>query len=749
MNEITTFRVAGLSCASCAAQIEEAAGRLPGVAAASVHLGTGVIRLEYGDGGSGDVDHRESLNRLVRSIEPGASLVTSPGGEGRTPERTGAGDRAGRKGFSLSSLDRQSRQRVLRTAGALVAFLLGLLTDQPLLVGLAYGLAGFPVILRAGRTVLAGRPLDESMLMTVATLGAWFLGEGAEAAAVMVFYQVGDTLQSAAVQRSRGAVKALLDLRPLTARLLQGDEERVVAAASLRKGDLLVCLPGEGVPVDGVIERGGCAVDTSAITGESLPRRLDQGDPVRAGSIVVDARVVIRATAGEGESTVARMIELVEEAASRKARTEQIMTRLARVYTPLVVAGAVVLALVPPLAGFGSFSLWGYRAMVFLVVSCPCALVVSIPLAYFAGIGAASRRGILIKGSSFLDVLTGISRVVFDKTGTVTTGAFGVDRVVPARGVGPGELLEAAFRAARSSNHPVSRGVVASVRGQEGLGEPEGGVPDQGWLEGVEYRARHDEVREIPGRGTVVFPGGSDDPAEIIRGGSARHLTDEAGVNREEGVFLQVQDQARALGGTPFHLARGSRYLGCLILRDELRPGVVEAVKRLRLQGVREIFLFSGDSREAVERVGSLLGADRSAGALLPHEKVREMELLAGDGTPGGIAFLGDGINDAAVIARADLGVSLGGAGSDAAVEAADLVLMGDDPGLLPEGIAIARRTRRVVLQNIAAALGIKVAVMVAAALGMASLWMAVFADVGVTVLTVLNTLRILVRPRR
>ncbi|SIQ15314.1 Cd2+/Zn2+-exporting ATPase [Alkalispirochaeta americana] len=734
MNEIKTFRVAGLSCSNCAALIEEAAGKLPGVAAASVHIGTGVLRLEKAEqhNRENQAPSFDQLDRLVRSIEPGASLLSPSGEDDQAPVAEGApGDAQKKHGFSLRSLDSQSRVRFALTGSAAGFFLLGFLVDQPLLFVVAYVLAGFSVILRAGRTLLAGRPLDESMLMTVATLGAWFLGEGAEAAAVMVFYQVGDTLQAAAVQRSRGAVKSLLDLRPATARLLQGDEESLVAAGSVREGDLLVCLPGERVPVDGVLEQGCCAVDTSAITGESLPRRLDQGDAVRAGSVVTDARVVIRAVAEESESTVARMISLVEEAASRKARTEQIMTRLARVYTPLVVVGAVILAVLPPLAGFGSFSLWGYRALVFLVVSCPCALVVSIPLAYFAGIGAASRRGILVKGGSFLDVLAGLTRVVFDKTGTVTTGSFAVSQVVPAPGVDRQELVEAAFRAARSSNHPVSRGVVSFITAARDISVT---------TEDLETRARQDEVRETPGRGTTVFPGEDSVIQEVIRGGSARHLREEAGL--ESGGEGDLE-------GSPFHVARGDRYLGYLLLNDELRPGVVQAVERLRSQGIGEIFLFSGDSRKAVERVGSLLGVDRAMGELLPHQKVQEMEGLVEEGIPGGIAFLGDGINDAAVIARADLGVSLGGAGSDAAVEAADLVLMGDDPGLLSEGIGIARRTRSVVFQNIVAALGIKAAVMVAAALGVASLWMAVFADVGVTVLTVLNTLRILLRPRR
>jgi Zn2+/Cd2+-exporting ATPase len=587
--------------------------------------------------------------------------------------------------------------------------------------------------------------MDEYFLMTIATAGAWLLGESGEAAAVMVFYQIGDTLQAAAVNRSRDAVTALLDLRPRMVRRLRSTDdtgEELVDPSTVVPGDLVVCLPGERIAVDGIIHQGVGALDTSAVTGESIPRTVEPGAEVHAGAVSYDARLVIRAVAREAESTVARMLALVEDAAGRKAPTEQMMTRLARYYTPLVVAVAGVVALVPPAVGLGTFETWIYRALVFLVVSCPCALVVSIPLGYFAGIGAASRRGILVKGGQFLDALARVQTVVFDKTGTITTGVFGVSHMISWHGPPKSgfhgattddemrfreALLAAGYRATLRSNHPASRAI--RVEGAAVLPAEVVAL--------IEEEAATDETREFAGRGVLVTNGD-----ERICAGSASHL---------EAQGVVVPTLPADSHGTAVHVGLGGRYLGCILVADRIRPSAAAAVRALRHGGVELVVLLSGDRRAEVAEIGRAIDADMAVGELLPEEKVRELESLMEDSRASGggrVAFVGDGINDAAVIARADVGIAMGGIGSDAAVEAADVVLMGDDPGLVPIAIDGARRTQRIVMQNVVFALATKVVFLAAAASGLATMWMAVFADVGVTVLTVLNTLRILARRR-
>lgn len=717
------YRITGLTCADCAGRIERAAAALPGVRNATLNVASGTLLLEHSDrpdATAGERDHARTLARIIREIEPAAAL-------------------ANRDDRDASEQDGRVRRRKIRLLLAILLFGSGLFVPDPLgmpLMVLAYLVAGAEVIWRAVRGVAARRPLDESVLMTIATAGAWMLAEAGEAAAVMVFYQLGDTLQAMAVNRSRKSVAALLDLRPRTVRVLlqedgagpsveREDRETLVDPAVIVPGDLIVTLPGERIPVDGVVVRGSGSLDTSAITGESLPAPVDESMEVKAGVVSIDSRLVIRALATEGESTVARMLALVEDAAARKAPTEQLMSRLARIYTPLVVGGAVLLALVPPLLGFGSFGVWAYRALVFLVVSCPCALVVSIPLGYFAGIGAASRRGILIKGGQYLDALARVTTVVFDKTGTITTGHFRVAEARPVPDSTPDldrELLRAAYRAACRSSHPVSRAVAAWGAGQLSPAEAEAIVRD----------SARDSIREIAGRGVIV--GGT---TETTVAGSAIHLL-------EQGIPVPDQEEGEH-PGTAMHVALDGRYLGSILVQDQIRPGTASVVEALRRQGVERVVLLSGDHGSVVQAAGREIGADLALGDLLPRDKVREIEALISPATGGGrTMFVGDGINDAAVIARADVGVAMGGIGSDAAVEAADVVLMRDDPGLIPIAIGGARQTQRIVMQNVVFALGTKVIFLLAASFGFATMWMAVFADVGVTVLTVLNTLRVL-----
>lgn len=661
---VQRFRIQGLTCADCAERIERAAGGLPGVQSARA--------------------------------------------------------------------ERQEGRRKIQLLLSIALFASGFLLSEPLRMPaflLAYLASGAEVIWRALRGVAARRPLDESVLMTIATAGAWILAEPAEAAAVMVFYRLGDTLQALAVNRSRRSVAALLDLRPRSVRVLrahQGEErEEVVDPAAIEPGDVVVSRPGERIPVDGIVLRGSGSLDTSALTGESLPRPVSEGVRVQAGAIVIDARLLVLAEAKEEESTVARMLALVEEAAERKAPAERLMSRLARVYTPLVVGAAALLALLPPLLGLGPSTLWVYRALVFLVVSCPCALVVSMPLGYFAGIGAASRQGILVKGGQFLDSLVRVTTVVFDKTGTVTTGRFRVTGVYPradSHAPAAQELVALAYRAAHRSSHPVSRAVTAWCVENVSTGRADVLAAD----------FLSDEVREAGGRGVIV----TTTEGRIVAG-SRTHLL-------EQGIVLPG-DATGQLAGTAMYIARDDRYVGCFSVADEIRSGTHDAIRALRRQGVEHIVLLSGDTEAAARSVGREIGADLVRGGLLPEDKVREVEsLIHGHPGGGGTLFVGDGINDAAVIARADVGIAMGGIGSDAAVEAADIVLMRDDPALVPTALAGARRVRRIVMQNVVFALGTKAVFLLAASLGLATMWMAVFADVGVTVLTVLNTLRIL-----
>ena len=840
MLTVENYRISGLTCADCAAKIERAATALPGVDSATINLATGTIRLEQcADGERMDERPRidEDLARLIREIEPSAALAGSL-------DDTGSGNAPGREGpRGGGALDPATVRRVYRLAAAILVFAAGIGVSwlggdgvfpgidpraiSLALFGFAYVIAGYDVVWSALRGVTALRPLDEHVLMTIATAGAWLLGESGEAAAVMVFYQLGDTLQALAVNRSRNAVASLLDLRPATARRMvigerttpdreardgeastgtaadapepevttpngaaadapapeattpdgtaADERDEIVPASAIVPGDLVACLPGERLPVDGVLQEGVASLDTAAITGESIPRTVSPGEPVQAGAVVLDARVVVRATAAEAESTVARMLALVEDAAGRKSRRERAMTRFSRVYTPLVVGFAAGLALLPPLVGFGTFDTWVYRALVFLVVSCPCALVVSIPLGYFAGIGAASRSGILVKGGNYLDALARLRTVVFDKTGTITTGEFSVVAAVPA-GTDESELLPtapvlqdllaAAYRAGIHSNHPVAR--AARVYAETQL------PPDR--LVALSDGTARDEAREVAGRGTTVTTSGitttgatattgatettratATTGRTVLHAGSAAHLA-------EQGITVPTLPDDSV--GTPLHVARDGRYLGYLLVSDRVRPGTISATNELRSRGIEHLVVLSGDVQNAVERVGREIGADRALGALLPDEKVARMEEIVSDGLAsaddassvssrkrslnrsGLTAFVGDGINDAAVIARADVGIALGGIGSDAAVEAADVVLMRDDPALIPRAIAIGRRTQRIVMQNIIAALGIKALFLIAATLGFTTMWMAVFADVGVTVLTVLNTLRILLPDR-
>ena len=571
-----------------------------------------------------------------------------------------------------------------------------------------YLVIGWDILWKAARNIANGQVFDENFLMALATVGALVLGEYAEAVGVMLFYQVGELFQSCAVGKSRRSIAALMDIRPDSARAERDGTWVEVDPEEVAVGEIVEVRPGEKIPLDGVVISGASALDTAALTGESVPRDVAEGDEVPSGCISVTGLLRLRVTKEFGRSTVSKILELVESAAEKKAKAEQFITRFARYYTPAVVIAAVVLAVVPSLIT-GRWAEWVRRALSFLVISCPCALVISIPLSFFGGIGGASAKGILVKGGSYLELLARTETVVFDKTGTLTRGVFEVEAVLPADGVGEDELLAAAALAESRSGHPIARSVCRAF-GQEI--DPE----------------RVAEMQELPGHGVSAVADG-----ETILAGNEKLMA-------REGLSVSAVEEA----GTMVHVAKNGRYLGCLVAADQLKPTAAGAVADLKKRGIRTVML-TGDSEEVGRAVAARLGLDEVCARLLPHEKVERLEaLLAKKPEKKALVYVGDGVNDAPVLARADVGIAMGGLGSDAAIEAADVVLMDDDPARLADAMAIARKCVAIVKQNIVFALGVKGLFLLLGALGLTNMWAAVFADVGVAVIAILNAMRML-----
>lgn len=579
-----------------------------------------------------------------------------------------------------------------------------------------YAIAGYDVLLKAARNIKNGQVFDENFLMAVATIGAFslvfFPDSGphmAEGAAVMLFYQVGELFQQYAVGKSRNSIAAMMDIAPdfANVRNTNGDLEQV-DPDSVAVGSEIVVKPGERVPIDGVVVEGSSQLDTAALTGESVPRAIETGSEVVSGCVNLTGLLIMKTTKPFGESTVSRILELVENAAEKKAHTENFITRFARYYTPAVCGVALVLALLPPLLGFGALSDWVFRGLTFLVVSCPCALVISVPLSFFGGIGGASKLGILIKGSNYLESLASVDTVVFDKTGTLTSGTFGVVAVHPAEGVKSDSLLELAAHAEAYSDHPIAMSVKQA------------------------YGARIDETRvsnasEVSGRGVQA----KIDGASVSVG------------NDKLMASLDIDAHNCELVGTMLHVAENGKYLGHIVIADMVKDDAAKTIADLHATGVTKTVMLTGDAEEVARSVASKLGLDEFHAKLLPQDKVAEVErLLDEESKKGRLAFVGDGINDAPVLTRADIGIAMGAMGSDAAIEAADIVLMDDKPSNIAKAIRLSRKTMGIVWQNIVFALGVKLAVLVLAAVGIANMWMAVFADVGVAILAILNAMR-------
>lgn len=618
-------------------------------------------------------------------------------------------------------------QEFLKISVAIALFTLGLigekfLQDTPFAIAEylvfipAYLLSGWTVISSAGRNLIKGRIFDENFLMTIATLGAIAIGELPEAVGVMLFFQIGELFQNQAVSRSRRSIKALLEVRPDYANRKINDTVQTVAPETVNIGDIIIVKPGEKIPLDGEVIEGKSQIDTSPLTGESVPRSIKTGDPVLAGTLNLRGLLTIRVTKPFGESSIAQILHLVENAKAQKADTEKFITTFARYYTPIVVFVSLAIAILPPLLIPGAtLDQWIYRSLVVLVISCPCGLVISIPLGYFGGIGGAAKRGILIKGSKFLDALNSVTTVVFDKTGTLTHGVFKVTEVVTNNGLSESELLNIAASAEIHSNHPVAK----SIREAAPNNLATVAIADYEEIAGHGIRARVSDTTVLAGNHRLL--------------------------HREN-----IPHECMDLEGTVVHLAVDRLYAGYLVIADQVKEDAAHSIQTLKKLGVQQVVMLTGDDRTVAKKVSEELAIDRYHAELLPEQKVAELEKLlkktvqnhfwGGEKT----AFVGDGINDAPAIALADVGIAMGGLGSDAAIATADVVIMSDAPAKVAEAIQIARKTRQIIWQNIGFAVGIKILFILLGIFGLASMWAAVFADVGVALLAILNAMRIL-----
>ena len=701
------YLLKGLDCPNCSAKIEKEVGELEGVALSEVNLMKQTLTVS--------MDHNKAASMLdmvttiVHSHEPDVEVSEQKADTSVAPDKK-------EKTPVYSDDDKKLTIRLI--SGAVIyAVGMGLTlfghVSLPVELGVlivAYIILGWDVVWQAVKNITRGQIFDEHFLMSLSTIGAFAIGEYPEAVAVMLFYQVGEFFQSLAVKRSRKSISDLMDIRPDSATVRRNGELVVVAPETVSIGELIVVKPGEKIPLDGIVTEGESMLDTRALTGESVPRSIRKGEEALSGCVNQSGVLTIKVTKSFGESTVTKIIDLVENASSRKAPTENFITTFARYYTPIVVGMAAILAIIPPVILGGGWSEWLRRGFVFLIVSCPCALVISIPLTFFGGIGAASKRGVLVKGSNYLEALNKVSVVVFDKTGTLTKGVFKVVDITVEFGFTKEQVLEYAAQAESYSNHPIAKSI------QEAFGK----TIDQSVLSGYE---------EISGHGIRVLIGG-----KRVLAGNSKLMDSE-----------KVSYAACQSAGTKVYIAVDGRYAGCIVIADEVKDDSQNAIASLKKIGVEKTVMLTGDDEKIGKAVAEQLGLDEYYAQLLPDQKVEELEYLDQHKTKGSkLAFVGDGINDAPVLARADVGIAMGGLGSDAAIEAADVVLMTDEPSKLVDAIDVAKATKRIVMQNIIIALGIKSVFLILGALGIAGMWEAVFGDVGVTIIAVLNAMRIL-----
>lgn len=586
----------------------------------------------------------------------------------------------------------------------------------------AYFVIGGDVVKKAAKNIGHGQIFDENFLMTIATVGAFIVGDYPEAVAVMLFYQVGECFQSYAVGKSRRSIAELMNIRPDAAFVIRNGEAAEVSPEEVAIGETILIKPGERIPLDGIITKGASALDTMALTGESIPRDVEKGADVISGCVNLTGVLEVKVSKAYGESTVAKILDLVENAGSKKSEAEHFITKFAKYYTPVVVICAALLAVIPPLAMGGDWSVWVYRALSFLVISCPCALVISIPLSFFGGLGGASRAGILVKGSNYLEALADAEMIVMDKTGTLTKGTFAVTKIVPANGITEAELLENAAYAESYSNHPISRSLLAAYRKEMD-------------------KSRIREVEEIAGHGVSAVMDG-----RRIYAGNDK-LMKQQGIAytmpQETGTIIHVAGIPAADGAADSNAGSGKEYMGYIVIADEIKADAKKAIAGFKKAGMKNIVMLTGDQKKAADSVAGELGISEVYSELLPGDKVDKVELLLSKKSEKGrLVFVGDGINDAPVLARADIGVAMGGLGSDAAIEAADVVIMTDEPSKIVQAIQISKKTLVIVKENIVFAIGVKILVLLLAAAGIATMWAAVFADVGVAVIAILNAMR-------
>ena len=706
----------GLTCSNCAAKIEHDVNKMIEARDAEINLVKQEMVLSLKDGVEAEVVFSK-IEAVVHKYEPDVTVVLVQMQAPHMNQEAGCGTDCGceekadgvhpRNDSQNDGEDMDLKKVFLRFAVGVGFFLLGVLVFEGIagtgMLLTAYAIFGHDVLWRAIRNISRGQVFDENFLMSLSTLGALAIGDIPEAVFVMLFYQVGEAFQEYAVVRSKKSITALLDIRPDYADVIVDGVTTRMSPEAVRIGDTILVKAGERIPLDGQVVWGQAYLDTAALTGEALAREVGVGDEVMSGCINKDGTLHIKVQKPFGESTVFKILEMVENAAGKKSKTERFITRFARVYTPVVVGLALLLCIVPPLLGMGEARMWFGRALIFLVVSCPCALVLSVPLTYFAGIGAASKNGILLKGGNYLDTLQGLNTVILDKTGTLTKGVFSLTKI---EGECPEELLLLAAAGEAMSNHPIAEAIMKKY--------------------GTAELPEISDYRELGGYGISYMMDGE----EVLLGNS--RLMEERGV-----VY-----RAHAGAGTVVYVTKGNRHMGTLVVEDTVKEGAKEALDAVRRMGVEAIVMLTGDREENAVGVARQLGITEYYTELLPQDKLSILEEYKRKAPDKKIAFIGDGINDAPVLAGADIGIAMGGIGSDAAIEAADMLLMDDELGKMSVAIRIAQNTRKLVMQNIVLALAIKAFALILSAAGMASMWMAVFADVGVTVLAILNAMR-------
>lgn len=684
----------GLGCASCAQKIEKRVKELEGVENASLNFSAGILSVEADKKIMEDVINK--IVKIVKSIEPKTNVIL---------KEDNSHNSANNKTVDY--------KKIITLFIGVLLFAIGAVFEKnsfsKIVFFISYIIIAKGILYTSFRNILKGEVFDENFLMSIATITAFILGSYEEAIMVGLLYQVGEYLQDRAVDSSRKNIKKLMDIRPDYANLKINEDIRKVNPSDVKIGDIIVVKAGEKIPLDGEIISGNSTIDTSAITGEFIPQDVSEGDKVVSGCVNMEGLLNIKVTKGYKESTASKILDLVQNAANKKAKTEKFITKFARYYTPIVVFLALIIAVIPPLIIKDAvFSVWLYRAATFLVVSCPCALIISIPLGYFAGIGSCSKEGILVKGSNYLEELNKINSIIFDKTGTLTNGNLKLSTIKAKNSFTKDELLKYSALAESFSNHPISKSIVAAYKG-------------------IIDNSQINDYKEHPGQGITV----TIKDKHICVGNSK--LMKKIGIDYEK---LDTD-------GTVVHVAIGNTYAGYIIIKDEIKKDSSFTIKQLKNKWINKVIMLTGDRRLNALNISKNLNMDEVYYELMPHEKLNKIEEII-ESSNGGVAFVGDGINDAPALARADIGIAMGGIGSDAAIEAADIVIMDDKPSKIVDAFKIAERTRKIVLENIVLALGIKLIVLLLAAIGYASMWLAVFADVGVALLAVLNSIRIL-----